>query len=242
VTRSCWRHVPPLVFVAALLAVGWHGWSRLDHRPLRMMQTPVGTAREVVRLQGGDVPFIPPTFAPGEERLLISSPGTFRALFSPLATLRPLETLWVIPITRVDNEFPLHQLGIQRHHDLHPAYDQEEQVLDASGRWASAIIQSGVAFGHLPGEGAPFLGLLLSELTERRRVLWQVPLQCHWQQHKCWFTVSPAGTLVTFPHAGGLWLLRLRKPLPELVKEAGQRSRSGTSLSVEPSRVTHPHP
>jgi hypothetical protein len=52
--RSLWRLVPPLVFLAALGLLVWHGWSRLDHRPLRVMYTPTGESREVLRLRPAD--------------------------------------------------------------------------------------------------------------------------------------------------------------------------------------------
>jgi hypothetical protein len=221
VTRSRWRRVAPRVFLAALGVLAWHGWSRLDHRPLRVMQTPVGEAREVLRLHAGDKPASPPTFHPGAPWLVVSAQGTNGVLSPVLRELRRPYSLWGFRVSTTDNTFP--EDGIQHHYALDANQWEPEPVRDIAGHVEKAITHWDIAYGCGANPNTAFLAVLdraQSQFGEPSQAIYSLSLCGNWERQRWWFAVSPAATLVAFPHDSGLWLLRLRKPISELVKEA----------------------
>jgi hypothetical protein len=252
VTRSRWRHIPPLTFLAVLAALTWRGWSRLDHRPLRVMRTPVGEAREVWRLRGhgsegmGLISWEPSgrSFVIGirtdgaaealfplrQPRFHVWSSGSSRqvivshylevfaeaegllfhaehnyGMFSSVTVDRPVVVPW--------------QGGRQRR-------APSSEVVAAKGRWLSDVDARRIVVDFLPDGESVELCLHLPG-----KPAFRFPFRCRkpaWMKDEAWAfhrSVSPTWEAITFYHDGGLWLLRLRKPLPELVKEAEDAER-----------------
>jgi hypothetical protein len=202
VRRPRWRHVSPLLFLAALGLLGWHGWSRLDHRPLRVMQTPLGEAREVLPV--GSEAHLPdtPMWASNRGGLSLSIAPHDGPVGWLLWSVRNAETVWLLwdPQATPGGDGCGWTAGATSEGggETYTAHGDQ-------GVWSIALLYDGQGLRLMVGVPDRWLKPVgrVQQIHLRGDT---TPLRM--------FTVSPDVRGVTYLHDGGLWLLRLRKPLP----------------------------
>jgi hypothetical protein len=280
-----WRAWRAAAFVIALTLLGWHGWSRLDHRPLRVMQTPVSEAREVLRSGGrtsvdGDVTAwsddasyvlvgvhqqdgpvhqiasslrVQQAFIPALYCVRVCGSTTFLGQ-GTAAALTPGSLLFWPGAWRDVNDAqspsPANGIVVSLHAGRNRAASTSElyRASETVGRRIETLLRVRYRHETMPGyveEASPWRW----SVSVWRRVfpVWALALrqvgETHqWRLHAVLVegaikevplgsvamdpppsdaqSLSPTANRLVFTYDGGLWLLRLRKPLPELVKEA----------------------
>jgi hypothetical protein len=213
--RRWWSILCPTLLLVSLGLLTWHGWSRLDHRPLRVMRTPVGEAREVVRLRAQDE--LDRRFEWVDDR----------RCFAITISRRDSATSWTAPLAATATERRLVLLpGSSRTRPLvQVVHGMTKLPPGGFGFYATDGASWLVLYGVPDWRSQPELELwvpnqedptLFDVLHPRLRLSLRGNVADGWR----WFAVAPTQDAVTFYHDGGLWLLRMRKPLPQLIAEA----------------------